>query len=254
MTQTTPPGFGDLLGLFGGVNPVTAITKSISQFQRGVSDLLSAVENFNSTMQQLNAVATRVNGLLDTVEGPVKAFVPQVTRTINAADAMVQQLSGPIDKVAPGLAKLAEVLSAPTLASLPNDLSEFMGVLSDLARRLQPLGQMAEAAGGMFGLRPLAAMFGGASAPATKPEPLPAAKKTTPVKNTAPAKKPAAKKTVAGQRLATNGVATILPGSPVPRTSTITSVPTVTDGGMNARAMPWPSTGEKLPLVTMPTG
>jgi ABC-type transporter Mla subunit MlaD len=200
MTQTTPPGLGDLLGMFGGVNPLTAITKSVSQFQRGVSDLLSAVENFNSTMQQLNGVATRINSLLDTVEGPVKAFVPQVTRTINAADAMVQQLSGPIDKVAPGLAKLAEVLSAPTLASLPNDLGEFMGVLSDLARRLQPLGQMAEAAGGMFGLRPLAAVFGGSSAPAAKPEPpatkpeiaKPATKKV--VAKKAPAKKIAGKK------------------------------------------------------------
>jgi ABC-type transporter Mla subunit MlaD len=193
MTQTTPPGFGDLLGLFGGVNPLAAITKSISQFQRGVSDLLSAVENFNNTMVQLNGVATRINGLLDTVEGPVKAFVPQLTRTINAADALVEQLSGPIDKVAPGLAKLAEVLSSPSLTSLPNDLGEFMGVLSDLARRLQPLGQMAEAAGGMFGLRPLAAMFGGAPTPAAQPAPTAAATKTAPVKKPA-AKKSAAKK------------------------------------------------------------
>jgi hypothetical protein len=160
MTQSMPPGLGDLLGLFGGANPFAAVTKSIAQFQRGVSDFLSAVENFNKTMEQLNGVATRVNGLLDTVEGPIKAFVPQVTRTINAADAMVEQLSGPIDKVAPGLAKLGEVLSAPALAALPDDLSDFMGVLSDLARRLQPLGQMAEAAGGLFGLRPLTALLG----------------------------------------------------------------------------------------------
>ena len=33
------------------------------------------------------------------------------------------------------------------LTSLPTDLGEFMSVLSDLARRLQPLGQMAERAG-----------------------------------------------------------------------------------------------------------
>ena len=31
------------------------------------------------------------------------------------------------------------------------------------------------------------------------------------------------------------------------------AVPTSVSGGMNARAMPWPSVGEKLPLVTTPT-
>ena len=82
---------------------LNAITKSIGQFQRGVSDFLSAVENFNKTMEQLHGVAERVNGLLDTVEEPIRAFVPQVTKVVNAADAMVEQLSGPIDRVAPGL-------------------------------------------------------------------------------------------------------------------------------------------------------
>ena len=109
------PGLGDLLGLFGGANPFGAITKSIGQFQRGVSDFLSAVENFNKTMEQLHGMANRVNGLLDTVEEPIKAFVPQVTRTIKAADAMVEQLSGPIERVAPGLSRLADVLVAPGL-------------------------------------------------------------------------------------------------------------------------------------------
>ena len=38
-----------------------------------------------------------------------------------------------------------------------------------------------------------------------------------------------------------------------PRTSMTTSSPTPTSGARNASAMPWPSTGEKLPLVTTPT-
>ena len=41
-----------------------------------------------------------------------------------------------------------------------------MAVLSELARRLQPLGAMAESAGSMFGLRPFAAMLSSASQPA----------------------------------------------------------------------------------------
>jgi ABC-type transporter Mla subunit MlaD len=191
MAQSTPPGISDLLGLFGGANPFAAITKSIGQFQRGVTDFLSAVENFNKTMQQLHGVAERVNSLLDTVEEPIRAFVPQVTKTIKAADAMVDQLSGPIDRVAPGLGRLADVLSSPALMSLPTDLGEFMEVLSDLAHKLQPLGQMAESAGSLFGLRPFASLLG-----STPPPPAPAPKPVVsidPAKQT-PATKAAARK------------------------------------------------------------
>lgn len=177
---------------------------------------MSAVENFNKTMDQMNGVANRVNSLLDTLEEPIKAFVPQVARTIKAADAMVEQLSGPIDRVTPGLSRLAEVLSAPALVTMPKDLSEFMNVLTDLAHRLQPLGQMAESAGSLFGLRP----FGGlraATAPQPAPPPPPArapdvsassavpAKKA--VKKAPPAKKAAAKKAPAKKSAAQSSAA-----------------------------------------------
>ena len=162
MADNTAPGFGDLLGLFGGSNPLGGITKSVGQFQKGVAEFLVAIENFNNTMEQFNQVAKRVNGLLDTVEEPIKAFVPQLTRTIKAADTLVTQLSAPIDKVAPGLSRLADTLSSPVLASLPNDLGDFIDIISDLAKRLQPLGQLAESAGSMFGLRPFAGLLSNA--------------------------------------------------------------------------------------------
>jgi ABC-type transporter Mla subunit MlaD len=212
MSQNTPPGIGDLFGLFGGSNPFGAVTKSIGQFQRGVSDFLCAVENFNKTMEQMHIVAVRVNSLLDTVEEPIRAFVPQVSKTIKTADSMVEQLAGPIERVAPGLARLADVLAAPALTSFPTDLTDFMGVLSDLAHRLQPLGQIAESAGSLFGLRaltsprpsapvtttategpkpPIAAMPPAAAAKMAPPKKTPA--KKTPAKK-APAKKAAAQK------------------------------------------------------------
>ena len=203
MSQNTPPGFGDLFGLLGGSNPFTAITKSISQFQRGVSDFLSAVENFNKTMEQMQGVAERVNMLLDTFEEPIKALVPQMTRTIKAADAMVEQLSMPVERVAPGLAKLAEILSSPTLTSFPTDLGEFMETLSDLARRMQPLGQMAESAGSLFGMQSWGRRATAAKSPPPPPivveavaaseRPRTTAKKSSPAKK-APAKKAAAKR------------------------------------------------------------
>lgn len=173
-------GLNDLLALLGGTNPLGGITKSIGQFQRGVTQFLDSVEKFNDTMDQLNQVAARVNRLLDTVEEPVQAFVPQMTRTIRTADALMEQLG-----------------------SLPTDVIAFTETLTDLARRLQPLGQLAESAGTMFGLRPLAVLRGGGTRPSRNepeaaPAPKPAAKKPAAKKaaaTKAPAKKaPAAKK------------------------------------------------------------
>jgi ABC-type transporter Mla subunit MlaD len=156
-----------------------------------VSDFLSAVENFNKTMEQMHVMANRVNNLLDTVEEPIKSLVPQISRTIKTADAMVEQLSAPIDRVVPGLSALADVLASPTLTAMPKELADFMAVLSELARRLQPLGAMAESAGSMFGLRPFAAMLSSASQPSPKPT------AAIEVLQTAVAKAPAAKKAAA---------------------------------------------------------
>ena len=209
MADNSSPGLGDLLGLFGGTNPLGGITKSIGQFQKGVGDFLNAVQNFNSTMEQLNGISRRVNGLLDTVEEPIKAFVPQITRTIHAADSLVQQLSAPIEKVAPGLSRLADTLSSPMLTTLPGDLTQFMETLSDLARRLAPLGQIAESAGSMFGLKPLSSMVSSALRP-TPPAPPPAPVQplvSAPPVTTTSAKKAAAKKAPAKKAAAKKAAA-----------------------------------------------
>jgi ABC-type transporter Mla subunit MlaD len=222
MSQNTPPGIGDLFGLFGGANPFGAVTKSIAQFQRGVSDFLGAVENFNKTMEQLHSVAVRVNSLLDTVEEPIRDFVPHVARTVRTADAMIEQLAGPIERVAPGLSKLADVLAAPALASLPTDLTEFMTVLSDLAHRLQPLGQIAESAGSLFGLRALTGLR--PSVPEPRAAAIPAtatvAEPQTPPKKAparkSPAKKAAAKKAAAKKAPAKKAAAKKSPAKKAP--------------------------------------
>ena len=144
--------------MFMGANPLTGITKSVSQFQRGSNELLVAIEHFNATMGQINEVASRVNRLLDDVEPPIRALMPQITRTLRSADTLVEQMS-----------------------VMPKDLSEFMGILGDVARRLQPLAHLAESAGGMFGLKGLSGLSGlggllpggGGPRPADPPPPPP---------------------------------------------------------------------------------
>jgi ABC-type transporter Mla subunit MlaD len=208
MTTSPPPGIGDLFALLGAPNPFAGLSKSIGQFQAGVAQFLQTVETFNDTMEQLNLVAARVNGILDTVEEPLKAFVPQVTRVVRAADSMVDQLSGPIDKVAPGLSRLADTLSSPALANLPTDIGAFLDVLSDLGRRLQPLSQMAETAGGLFGFNPLGALRQRSSPRAAEPSTAPSAPATR-----AAAKKPAAKKPAAKKGKAAAGATRRSPGA-----------------------------------------
>ena len=90
------------MALFGGSNPLSLIGKSVTQFQQGVSNFLRSIENFNETMEQMNGVALRINRMLDDIEPVMKVALPQLTRTLKAADDMVEQLSGPVDRVAPG--------------------------------------------------------------------------------------------------------------------------------------------------------
>jgi ABC-type transporter Mla subunit MlaD len=183
-TGRTDP-FADVISLVAG--PIAAVIRSFEQLRKGADELMRGLENFNATMTNLNATAERVNGLLNDFEEPVRAMLPQVRRTVEAADALSTRLSGPIDQVIPGLNRLAETLNSPVMMSLPTDLGEFMSVINELSRRLTPLSQLAEQAGGLFGMR---------LAPRPEPQPpqappQPAAKKA-PAKKRAPSKKPAA--------------------------------------------------------------
>jgi len=149
-TGRTDP-FSDIISLVAG--PIAAVIRSFDQLRKGSEELMKGLENFNRTMVNLNATAERVNGLLNEIEEPVRAILPQVTRTMRFADDFSARLSGPLEQVIPGLVRLSETLNSPVLASLPTDLSGFVDAINDLVRRLSPLGQIAESAGGLFGLR-----------------------------------------------------------------------------------------------------
>jgi ABC-type transporter Mla subunit MlaD len=199
--------FADIISLVAG--PIAAVIRSFEQLRRGADEMMKGFENFNATMANLNETAERVNRLLNDVEEPVRAMLPQITRTVKLADDVSKRLAAPLENVIPGLDRLASTLDSPVLRSLPTDLGQFMEVINDLARRMSPLAQIAEQAGGLFGLRipgfpaPGATTPGTTSAPTPRTEPpLPATSATTrpaPVKK-APAKKPAAKKAPAKRR------------------------------------------------------
>jgi hypothetical protein len=168
MADPPPPRdpFENLISLVAG--PIAAVIRSFDQLRRGSDELFKGLENFNRTTANLNDTAERVNALLNEFEGPVRAVMPQVLAT----------------------AKLAEQL-APVFATLPTDLSKFIDSINDLSRRLAPLGQLAETAGGLFSLR-LPGMTRPSASPAQPPLPVPAPE--PPTKPKAATKKSSTKK------------------------------------------------------------
>lgn len=189
----------EMFNLFAA--PLAGTVRSFDQFRKGVDEFLRGVENFNRTMESLNETAERINGLLAEVEEPIKAAVPQVTRTVKAADEMMQVVAGPAMAVAPGLMKLSETLNNPAFQQMPNQLSQMTELLGDVTTRLAPLGQLAESAGGLFGGFKLPG-FGGAqparsAAPDTSAAVPDGDGDTVPAPKKAPTKKAAAKKRAA---------------------------------------------------------
>jgi ABC-type transporter Mla subunit MlaD len=194
--------FADIISLVAG--PIASVIRSFDQLRRGADELMKGFENFNATMTNLNETAQRVNRLLNDVEEPVRAMIPQVTRTVKLADEVSKRLAAPLENVIPGLDRLAGTLDSPVLRNLPTDLGQFLEVINDLARRMSPLAQLAEQAGGLFGLRipgfnaPSTSATASTNAPTPRTEPpLPTTSATT---RPAPAKKAVAKKTVAKRR------------------------------------------------------
>lgn len=203
--ERTDP-LADLFTLFA--SPLSGTVRSIEQFRKGVDEFLKGVENFNRTMQNLNETTERINSLLIDVEQPIRAAIPQVTRTVKAADDMMQVVSGPAMAVAPGLARLAETLATPAFAQLPHQIGTFSDVLDEVSRRLAPLTQLAESAGGLFGFRipGSRSMVATPRVPEPEPEPEPPAAKKAPAKQRT-AKKAAARKQPAKQSAAKKSTA-----------------------------------------------
>ncbi len=188
-----PDPLSQIFSLFAA--PLTGAVQSFDQFRKGVEQFQRGVENFNRTMENLNETAERINTLLAEVEEPLRAAVPQVTRSVKAADEMMKMLAGPAMAVAPGLAVLAETLNNPALKQMPVQLGQMNDVLADVSARLAPLGHLAESAGGLFGGFKLPG-FGGASKAPESAEPTSGSER---IKKTATRKR-AAKKTAARKK------------------------------------------------------
>ncbi|MEZ5216927.1 MAG: hypothetical protein R2715_10170 [Ilumatobacteraceae bacterium] len=213
-------GLGDLLGMFGGANPVSAVQKTVEQFRKGVDDLLRAVEVFTDTMDTLNGVAQRVNRLMDDVEEPVRAMVPTVAATVRRAESMVGQLTDPIDRITPLLGNMADVLDTPRLLDLPGEAERFVEMLGDVSNRLAPFGQLLENAGGLLRRSPLRSVLGLGLLGQQLPELVEATPEPNPPVTPTPAKKVPAKKAAAKKAPAKKAAAKKAPAKKAPAKKT----------------------------------
>jgi ABC-type transporter Mla subunit MlaD len=204
---------GDVINLIAA--PIAGGIRSVEQFRRGVDELFRTIDNLNNTLATINEAAARVNRFMSDVEEPVRAILPQLTRTVQAADELMEVVSGPARRIAPNLVQIVDTLGSPAFTTLPTQLSDFMKLMGDVSRRLGPLAQFAESAGGMFGLRlPGSSRL---SQPAREPAPLPPAAPPhrSPARSTsgtvnarkAPTKRSAAKKSTPKKSTAKKTVA-----------------------------------------------
>lgn len=88
-------GLEDLIAILLSINPVELAAKviaeggkTIDQGRRSVELLLQTLENTAETMKNLNSAATRINSLLDDIEGPLRAVMPQVGFALQTMAAM----------------------------------------------------------------------------------------------------------------------------------------------------------------------
>ena len=188
--------FAEVINLLAA--PIASGIRSYEQFRRGIDEMFRTIDNLNTTMENLNEAASRLNRLMADVEEPIRTMVPQISRTVKAADDVLEAISGPAMSAAPNLVRISEAFGSPAFTRLPDQLTEFLNVMGEMSRRMGPLTQFAESAGSLFGIRMPAGTKPVAATPA--PEPARAAsmssapRKKASAKKTAPARKTTAKK------------------------------------------------------------
>ena len=166
----------DLSGLLTGpLNLMSGALGAADGVRKTFTGLGETVQSLQRAVIAMEQMATRMNRLLDDLETPVRALVPE------------------LERMAGRMGKFTELMDNASVSNLPQNLERlsveltgFLDTLRDVPGRLGPVA-------GMFGLDKL---FGGAASGAAA-KPVPAAKPVVakPVAATKPAAtKPAAKR------------------------------------------------------------
>ena len=63
-----------------------------------------------------------MNRFMADVEEPVRTILPQLTRTVQAADELMAVVGGPARRIAPNLVQIVDTLGSPAFTTLPTQL------------------------------------------------------------------------------------------------------------------------------------
>jgi len=77
-----------LLALASAIDPIEFASRAVDVSRRTTESLIQILENFASTVDNLNRTTTRINSLLDDIEGPLRAVMPQVGFALQTMAAM----------------------------------------------------------------------------------------------------------------------------------------------------------------------
>ena len=151
----------ELINLLAG--PVSTGVKAVGQANQRRIEAMEHLDQVCAELRRLADVSRRMIALLDEIEGPLRAAVPQIGR----------------------LAQLVDDVLDDAPEDLGRRLSHLMTSLERLGDGLGPLLLLAQGAAGMFG---------GTRQPSAAPNPAPAKTSTTTAAKKTPAKTTAAKK------------------------------------------------------------
>lgn len=129
----------------------------------GLGDLLGLLGGANPLAGVTKSVAQFQRGVNDLLES-----IERFNETMDQLNKVAQRINGVLDAVEAPIRQMA---------ATPQRIEEFLTVVGELTKRLQPLNQLAESAGGLLGFRRPAPTPPPARRPAPRSKPAAAKKK-----------------------------------------------------------------------------
>lgn len=168
-------------------SPMTMITGAMAAadtMRKTMAAMVESVQSLQKSAAALESILERVDNVVSQIEGPAKVLGPEMERLANR----VATMSNLFDRTpVESLPELFETFTA--------QMNGVLAGMSEIPKRLGPLGELFGSAVGMFGGGRTAAAVPGASvAVAKQPKPVPSKSKPAPAKKVGVAK-PLAKKT-----------------------------------------------------------
>ncbi len=173
-------------------SPMTVITGAMAAadtMRKTMGALVESVQSLQKSAAALESILERVDNVVSQIEGPAKVLGPEMERLANR----VATMSNLFDRTpVESLPELFETFTA--------QMNGVLVGMSEIPKRLGPLGELFGSAVGMFGSGRTAAPVAAPVAVAEQPQPVSSKNKPAPAKKVGVVVKPLAKKTASAPK------------------------------------------------------